>query len=289
MVNRLWHYYFGRGIVATPNDYGKNGMRPSNPDLLDWLAAELVKPTEVDKSHRPWTLKRMHYLIVTSSAYRQSSEFDAGKAKVDPDNALVWRMNRKRLDAEALRDSVLATAGTLNPQLGGPSIKVPIEPEVYETIFTEAEPDNLWPVHPDPKQHVRRSLYLLRKRNVRLPMLAVFDQPDLMSSCGARGQSVHALQALTLINSPFMQEQSRALAKRLISDVPADEASRIRRLFELALNRPPAQREMESTVRFLRDQRNLAGKHQAAESAELAAWTDLCLATLNRNEFLYIG
>jgi hypothetical protein len=231
----------------------------------------------------------MHYLIVTSSAYRQSSGFDAGKAKVDPDNTLVWRMNRKRLDAEALRDSVLAVAGTLNTEIGGPSIKVPIEPEVYETIFTEAEPDNLWPVHPDPNQHVRRSLYLLRKRNVRLPMLAVFDQPDMMSACGARGQSVHALQALTLINSPFMLEQSGALAKRLIADVRSEEAARIRRLFELALNRPPTDRELESTRRFLKGQRALAGKTAAHGSADLAAWTDLCLATLNRNEFMYLN
>ncbi|MGH9768274.1 MAG: PSD1 and planctomycete cytochrome C domain-containing protein, partial [Blastocatellia bacterium] len=155
MVNRLWHYHFGRGIVATPNDFGRNGQQPTHPELLDWLAAEFVE--------RGWSLKRMSELMVLSNAYQQSSapaskEADA-KAKIDPDNKLLWRMNRQRLDAEAIRDAVLAVSGSLTEQLGGPSVKVPLEPEVYDTIFTEGEPDNLWPVHPDPRQHARRSLY----------------------------------------------------------------------------------------------------------------------------------
>ncbi len=316
MVNRLWHYYFGRGIVPTPNDYGKNGMRPTNPELLDWLAAEFMQPSVKHQAMsvkdsgsqrstlnaQRWSLKHLHYLILTSNAYRQSSAFDSEKAAIDPDNTLVWRMNRKRLDAESLRDTVLAVAGTLNPRLGGPSIRVPLEPEVYDTIFTEQEPDNLWPVDPDPKQHVRRSLYLLRKRNVRLPMLAVFDLPDMMSSCGARGQSVHALQALTLINSDLMLQQSRAFAKRLLTESP-NEDQRIHRLFTLALNRPPTVRERSSTRRLLQDQRALLkerisrgekittieGLPAGIDPTEAAAWVDLCLATLNRNEFLYVG
>ena len=308
IVNRLWHYYFGRGIVSTPNDFGKNGLRPTHPALLDWLASELVKPgvrvsAGSDRPEAPWSLKRLHYLILTSAAYRQSSAFDPAKAKVDPENKLVWRMNRKRLDAESLRDSVLSVAGSMTAQLGGPSVRVPIEPEVYETIFTEFEPDNLWPVHPDPKQHTRRSLYLLRKRNVRLPMLAVFDQPDMMSSCGARGQSVHALQALTLINSDFMVHQSQALAARLFREVAAGGDARIDRLFALTLGRPPASRELYATRKFLIRQCALMKSRaengerlfkpgaapKGANPTEFAAWIDLCLATLNRNEFLYVG
>jgi hypothetical protein len=243
----------------------------------------------------------MLYLLVTSSAYRQSSAHGAAKAKADPANTLLWRQNRRRLDAEALRDSVLHAAGTLNTAVGGPSVRVPLEPEVYDTIFTEGEPDNLWPILPDKSLLTRRSLYLLRKRNVRLPMLAVFDQPDMMSSCAARGQSVHALQALTLMNSDFMAEQSRALAKRLFQEHPTDGAKRLERLRALTVCRPFSAKELETTRRFLADQTRLLrdraarGKAVAAvleglpagtDAAEFAAWTDLCLATLNLNDFV---
>jgi hypothetical protein len=294
MVNRLWHYHFGKGIVATPNDFGRNGKRPTHPELLDWLATEFVR--------RGWSLKQMHALMACSNTYRQSSAYDAKKASVDLENHLLWRMNRQRLDAETLRDSILQTAGTLNLETGGPSIRVPLEPEVYDTIFTEGEPDNLWPIARDPRQHGRRSVYLLRKRNVRLPMLAVFDQPDMMSSCGARGQSVHALQALTLINSDFMLQQSRALARRLFAEAPTDEKRRIARLYELAYSRLPSTTETASTQRFLTEQKailreRLAGGERIIRSADLpagispvaaAAWADLCLATLNLNEFVYV-
>jgi hypothetical protein len=202
---------------------------------------------------------------------------------VDPDNRLFWRANLQRLDAEALRDAILSVAGTLTPEMGGPSVRVPLEPEIYDQIFTEGEPDNLWPLS-DPKQHTRRSLYLLRKRNVRLPMMIAFDAPDMMTSCAARQQSVHALQALTLINSDFMRGQSEALARRLLNEAPHDDVKRIERLFTLALGRPPTPREMSATQKFLRDQTELLrGRGDAP-----AAWADLCLATLNLNEFVYV-
>src|SRR5262245_8825123 len=222
IMNRLWHYHFGRGIVATPNDFGRNGQQPTHPELLDWLASEVVA--------RGWSLKQMHEAILLSNAYRQASAVDDTKAKLDPDNKLLWRRNRQRLDAETIRDSVLASAGNLTEQLEGPSIRVPLEPEVYDQIFTEYEPDNLWPVHPDPRQHTRRSLYLIRKRNVRLPLLVAFDAPDLMSSCGARSVSVHALQSLTLLNSDFMLSQSRILTERLWKETRGEEQSMIARL-----------------------------------------------------------
>ena len=154
--------------MATPNDFGRRGERPTHPELLDWLACELVE--------NKWSLKHIHRLIVTSATYRQSATGNAG-ANVDPANTLLWKMNRRRLEAEAVRDSVLAAAGTLNRQVGGPSVKVPLEPEVYALLFTEGEPDGLWPVTPDAAQHTRRSIYLFSKRNVRLPMLEAFDQP----------------------------------------------------------------------------------------------------------------
>jgi hypothetical protein len=229
-------------------------------------------------------------------------EADA-KAKVDPDNKLLWRMNRQRLDAEAIRDAILTVNGNLTEQLGGPSIKVPLEPEVYDTIFTEHEPDNLWPVHPDPRQHTRRSLYLIHKRNVRLPLLQAFDAPDLMSTCGARLVSVHALQSLTLMNSEFMLRQSQALAERLFKESGGGERAMITRLYELALVRKPRPDELRLTQDFLKGQAvviqgriargEAVSKPQGApktmDAATAAAWVDLCLATMNLNEFVYLN
>ena len=294
MVNRLWHYHFGRGIVATPNDLGRNGRPPTHPELLDWLAAEFIA--------RGYSLKQMHQLMVLSNAYRQSSEPDPIKVKIDPDNQLFWRMNRRRLDAEAIRDAVIFATGKLTEQTGGPPVRVPLEPEVYDTIFTEFEPDNLWPIHPDPRQHLRRSLYLLRKRNVRLPLLVAFDSPDLMSSCGARSASIHSLQALTLMNSDFMFQQSRALAARLINESGGSERLMIDRLYLLTLGRRPAAEEIRLTQDFLKKQKTLIGqrKSRGEAIAELeglripfdalaaAAWVDLCLSTMNLNESVYL-
>ncbi len=278
MVNRIWQGYFGKGLVRTPNDFGKNGERPTHPALLDWLATELVRTG--------WNLKQIHRLIVTSNTYQQASTYNALRARQDPENRLLWRQNRRRLDAEALRDSILASAGTLNPAMGGASVRVPLEPEVVDTIFTESEPDNLWQVDPDPKQHTRRSLYLVRKRNVRLPLLAVFDMPDRMLSCAARGQSVSALQSLTLLNSPFMQEQSGAFASLLLKTQPSEEW-RVATLFIRTLSRLPTEREKQSTLRFLREQRKLLQK-QGEANLEQRLWSDLCLAIFNLNDFISI-
>jgi mono/diheme cytochrome c family protein len=308
MVNRLWHYHFGRGIVPTPNDFGRNGQPPTHPQLLDWLATQFVGGG--------WSLKQLHFMMVTSNTYRQSTDSDPVRAARDPENKWLWRMNRQRLDAEAIRDSTLAIAGTLTEELGGPSIRVPLEPEVYDTIFTEAEPDNLWPVHPDSRQHNRRSLYLLRKRNVRLPMLVAFDSPDMMSSCGARSVSVHALQSLTLLNSGFMLDQSAALAGRVLTDSDGDTSRAIDRLYRLALGRRPRLAELSQIRSFLTQQTAIISERlrkgepvaslrlppgqnrmaanlttaqpTALAAARNAAWIDLCLATMNTNDFLYL-
>ena len=311
-VNRVWHYLFGRGLVATPNDFGRNGRPPTHPELLDWLAAGFAGKDggssgrwvagSLGGETRPWSIKSLIRLLVTSDTYLQACQHDEKKAAVDPDNTLLWRANRRRLDAEEIRDSVLAAARTLNLQMGGPSIRVPLEPEVYDTIFTESEPDNLWPATRDARQHTRRSLYLFRKRNVRLPMLALFDQPDLMSSCAARGQTVHALQALTLVNGDFMRKQSYVLAKRLFAERPASDSARIDRLFALALGRPATDGERKATARFLSEQTALirgriAHKERLDDSLAVPdgidrglflATADLCLATLNLNEFVYV-
>ncbi len=324
MVNRVWQQHFGRGLVGTPNDFGRFGESPSHPALFDYLAyrfaqAEGARERRSEGATRAqdglgWSVKQLHRLLVLSQAYQQSTDWQpsatvssSGKGSkaakslprplapslprlVDPQNRLLWRFNRRRLDGEALRDSVLQAAGTLNPQGGGPSVRVSLEKEVYDTIFTEGEPDNLWPVHPDPRQHTRRSLYLLRKRNVRLPMLAVFDQPDMMTSCAARGESVHALQALTLLNSDFMAQQSRALAERVFRDVPAAgaDAQRIDRLYLLAIGRPASAKERRSTERFLAEQIAHLKAQANVRDREREAWNDLSLAVLNLNNFAYL-
>jgi hypothetical protein len=300
IVNRLWQHHFGRGIVATPNDFGLKGARPTHPELLDWLASELVMPTALPGEPRPaaWSLKHVHRLMVLSATYRQAQ---AAPNAADPDNKLLGRMPRRRLEAEAIRDSVLAAAGALNPQPGGPSVRVPLEPEVYDLIFTEGEPDGLWPVTPDASQHVRRSIYLFNKRNVRLPLFEAFDQPDTLNSCAARPVSTYAPQALILMNGPFTQDQGKALAARLTREVGPDAAKQVDALYRRALGRAPTAAEQQLAAEFLREQvgsirdrlrarlpLGLDALPAGADPAQVRALADLCVVVFNTNEFVYI-
>jgi hypothetical protein len=295
MVNRIWQHHFGKGLVATANDFGARGVPPTHPELLDWLACEFAEGG--------WSVKQLHRLVVLSSTYRQDSRApDAEAKRVDPDNRLLGHMNRQRLEGEALRDGVLAVAGTLNPALGGPPVRVPLEPAVYELIFTEGEPDGLWHVTPDPRQHTRRSIYLFAKRNVRLPLFEAFDRPDTLTSCPVRPVSTFAPQALILLNGPLLQEQSRAFAAKLLRDCGPDADRQIDRAYRLALARPPRPGEAATARQFLAEQtdwlrdprhspepvRAPAGVPDSVDPAAAAALADFCLALLNRNEFLYI-
>src|SRR5262249_40646947 len=152
--------------------------------------------------------------------FRQDSRVRNPRAEtVDSDNQLLWRQNRRRLDGESVRDAALTASGELNRVIGGPMVRIPLEPEVYDLIFTEGEPEGLWPITPDRRDHARRTLYLFRKRNVRLPMLEAFDQPDTLTSCPDRPVSTFAPQALILLNGPLLQEQSQALAGRILSEL----------------------------------------------------------------------
>jgi hypothetical protein len=220
-----------------------------------------------------WSVKTIDRMIVTSSAYQQASADGPAQAKIDPDNKLYWRMNRKRLEGELIRDAVLEISGALNPRLGGKPVRVPIEQEVYDVIFTEGERDGLWPVTQGESEQHRRSLYLLNKRTVRLPMMTAFDQPDTMTSCPLRPVSTHALQALSLFNSDFMRDESNRFAARLERECGRDRAFQLRRAYRLALARTPRPAEMKLGEKFLADGGTLA---------------DFCLALMNRNEFVYV-
>jgi hypothetical protein len=275
IVNRLWQHHYGRGIVATPSDFGVRGEPPSHPELLDWLASELIAGG--------WRLKPIHRLMVTSATYCQSSRANRERAADDPENSLLCRMNRRRLDAEGVRDAMLLASGELNPKMGGPGVLAPIEKEVEDLIFTEAEVVDLWPEDRNPAEHLRRSLYLFRKRNVRYPLFDSFDAPDTQTACPRREKSTHALQALNLLNSEFAAGRARALAQQVLNE-DGDEWGRIRRIYQIVLAREPRPEEVERARAFVRDQAQRIG----GPAREIAALTDLALAMLNSNEFLYV-
>lgn len=270
IVNRLWQHHFGRGLVATPSDFGTRGEPPANRELLDWLAQELVR--------HDWHLKPLHRLMVMSRAYGRSS-LDAGSngAELDPANHLGWRQERQRLDAEALRDAVLAVSGVLSRRSGGPGARMYLEPEVRSLIFTEAEVVELWPEESDPFASSCRSVYLYRKRNVHYPMFDAFDVPDAQTPCPERPVSTHAPQALVLLNSRFAQESARAFAASLPQDSTTD-SSRIREAFLRCYARPPTPSELARTQEFL------DGQPGTREDQ----WTDFALALINSNEFIHV-
>jgi hypothetical protein len=239
MVNRIWQFRMGKGIVSTMNDFGALGARPSNLKLLDWLATEFVQSG--------WDIKHIDRLILTSKAYQQQA------------------VQRRRMDADTIRDSILAVSGMLNLKMYGKPVKTPIEPEIYDIIFTEGEPDNLWPLPKDRSEMYRRTVYVLNRRTIRLPLLMNFDQPDTMSSCPERPTSVHALQGLTMLNSDFMQEQAKAFAARAKGSVD--------QFYQLALGRLPSAQERGQAKDFF-------SKGGTAE--------DFALAMFNRNDFIYL-
>jgi hypothetical protein len=241
IVNRIWQGHFGTGIVATSNDFGRMGSRPSHPELLDWLANQFVEDG--------FRMKPIHRLILLSSAYQQDyiTEPPADAKEKDPDNKLLWRFPRRRLSAEELRDAMLAVSGRLNPQAGGPSVIVPIEPELVKLLYNPAQ----WRVDSDSRQFDRRSIYVFHKRNMRLPFLEVFDSPDTLLSCQRREQSTHAPQALELLNGEFSNSMARALAGRVMREAGPRHDKQVDRTFRLTLGRDPAAAEKKAALRYL--------------------------------------
>jgi hypothetical protein len=267
MVNRAWQYHFGRGIVATANDFGRMGMRPSHPELLDWLANRFVAAG--------WKLKPIHRLILLSSAYRQSSisPLEKTAAAKDPDDALLWKFDHRRLEAEEIRDSMLAFAGRLNLAIGGPSYMVPIDPELVLML----KRPQYWVATRDKSQYDRRTLYMIYKRNLRLPFVEVFDAPDTLLSCARREQSTHAPQALELLNGQTSNELAAAFAARLMKE-RTSAADRVEYAFRLAAGRAPSAAERALAMRYL-----------AADPDNPARVKEFALAVFNLNAFLYVN
>ena len=263
IVNRLWQHHFGRGIVATPSDYGLIGEPPSHPELLDWLAVELVD--------RGWSLKAIHRLIVTSAAYRQSSRFDEEAHAIDPEDALLWRWRRQRLDGEAIRDALLAASGLLDRRLGGPCVF----PELPAELTLLSSKGAIWPVSPDLRDRRRRSLYVFTRRNLRYPFFEAFDRPDTNASCPRRAVTTIAPQALALLNGRLPAEAARSLADRLAREAGDDPGARIDLAYRLTLGRPPDPEE-----------RRLAREFLDADGGD--AWAHFALALVNLNEFVYV-
>ena len=263
-VNRVWQTYFGQGIVDTPNDFGAMGGRPSHPALLDFLANELVAAD--------WSMKRVHRLILTSSTYRQASHNpaheDLGRQR-DASNRLLWHGPRRRLSAEEVRDAMLSVAGELNLAYGGKSVMLPVEDALVDLLYDPTQ----WRVPADQAQHRRRSIYLLAKRNLRLPFMEVFDQPALLTSCARRETSTHAPQSLELLNGPISNELAARLAARLDREAGRDLDGIVNQAYLLAAGRLPTSDEALIAREFLSDN----------------SLREFALAMFNLNSFLYLN
>jgi hypothetical protein len=285
MVNRFWHYHFGRGIVPNPSDFGVMGMGRSHPELLDWLADEFVRGG--------WSMKKMHRLIVTSSTYRQSSAYREEAARLDSENKLLWRFPLQRLEAEVIRDSALYVSGALNLKMGGPG--------VYPFLPDGMNPGRAkWGTSPAEDQN-RRSVYISVRRNLRYPMLEVFDMPDTHESCARRETTISAPQALTLINSGIVLEWAQAFAGRVLSAAGADLNRQIEHAYRFAYARLPRAAEKDTAFTFFGRHTRILAEHIAAnerlalpasvppgvEQAHAAALVDFCQMLLNSNEFVY--
>lgn len=269
IVNRVWHHHFGRGIVGTPSDMGVMGERPSHKELLDWLTAKFTGEDE-------WSLKKLHKRILMSATYQQSSDSRAEAAKVDPENKLLWKFSRRRLEGESIRDSMLAASGMLNTKMGGPGVFPPLPdgslPKGYQ----------LWKAVSESDENLRRSVYIFVRRNLRYPMLQSFDIPDTHESCARRQSTVTPDQALELLNGKLIHEWARGMARRVDNDRGLDVAAKAERALRMAYSRVPNTEEIASAAAFLKKQEKVAGKPEGALE-------DLCHTLLASNEFLYIN
>jgi hypothetical protein len=244
IVNRVWKHHFGRGLVETPSDFGRQGERPSHPELLDDLASRFVAAG--------WSLKWLHREIMLSATYQQASKPNEANRAIDPDNRWLWRMNRRRLEVESLRDAMLAVNGTLRPELGGPPQEL-------------TDPNNR-----------RRTVYGLVRRSDLTDLLRLHDFPDPLAHSATRTPTTTPLQQLFTLNGPLLRQEAAALADRLRADMPSGGVARVKRAYELLFNRAPTDKEIKLALAFLGDK------------PDADAWSRYAHVLLGSNEFLFI-
>jgi hypothetical protein len=270
MVNRIWQYHFGRGIVRSPNNFGTQGDKPTHPELLDWLAAEFVR--------QGWRLKPLHRLIVQSNAYRMSSSGNARALALDPTNDLFWRFDMRRLTAEEVRDSILAVSGELNPKMFGPSVYPDMPREV---LASQSIPGRNWGKS-SPEDQSRRSIYIHEKRSLLVPLLEAFDLGETDRSNPVRFSTTQPTQSLQMLNGVFLNDRAAALAARLRKEAPGDVKAQVRLALNLVTSRPPQESEVARGVQLI------AALRSRDQSSEETALRLFCLMALNLNEFVYL-
>jgi hypothetical protein len=263
MVNRIWQHHFGQGIVRTPSDFGKNGERPLHPELLDWLAVRFVESG--------WDIKAMQRLMLLSNTYRQSADNASDpEALKDPDNRLFSRFERRRLEAEAIRDSILFVSGRLNPEMGGPSVFPPLPADLADFARYGRTGGMMWELNEREEEARRRSVYIFQRRSLPLPLMASFDATPFSESCERRSSTTTPLQALGMMNGTLVQEEAEHLAARIRKDVGEERSLQIQKAFEIVLGRSPATGELRKFSTFD------------------VPLTSVCLVLMNSNEFLYL-
>jgi hypothetical protein len=278
MANRVWHHVFGRGIVASTDNFGALGDRPTHPELLDYLADRFVQ--------QGWSVKKLVRELVLSSAFAMSSKADAEADAADPDNRLLHRANVRRLEAEAVRDSILAVSGRLDRTMFGPGVEVHLTP-FMDNNYTD---DYGRPKGSGPLDGAgRRSVYLMVRRNFMNPMLVAFDLPQPLNTAGRRSVSNVPAQALILMNDPFVAEQAKVWARRVLAENHPDVAARVARMYEQAYARAPTERERDVALSFLDRQAGLLSLPDGCRSNDERLWAELGQVMINVKEFTYLN
>lgn len=305
IANRIWQHHFGNGLSRTPSDFGIVGDEPTHPELLDWLAIELIDSG--------WSLKHLHRLIVNSSVYRQPSRLEDSEIpserspamqsnwqrvlELDPANLKLARFPRQRLSGEVIRDAMLTSAGALNSAQGGPGVLPPLPSEIVGMLLKDQ-----WTVSRQAADHYRRSVYVFARRNLRYPIFEVFDRPDANASCPRRPQSTTAPQSLLLLNSELSLDLARRMAGRVLQDAPASVPDQIRLAVRYTMSRNPTAEELDKLSRFYHEHSSLIRQESrsikdlampipvaaSVDSCDGASLTDLCLALFNSSEFIYV-
>jgi hypothetical protein len=271
MVNRIWQGHFGEGLVRTSDNFGRLGERPDNQPLLDWLSVRFVESG--------WSIKAMHRMIMLSSAYQMSTRYDERAAAADPENRLLWRMNRRRLEAEEVRDAILATGGRLDQSMGGTLLAN--KNHTYVTSTASTNNVNY--------ENERRSIYLPVVRSAVYEVFSAFDFADPSTMNGRRPSTTVAPQALFMMNSPLILRQTRATAEQILSSSTVDDAGRVNVAFQRAYSRAPTADETSRALQFIAGyQADLAGRNIELAEARVRAWQALCRVILSSNEFIYL-